>query len=96
MNIDWNLQFGSSDSSYTAAPYSNMNEITAYTVPSKDSSNLYVCGYKLKDATSNTPTKAIASMFKMDDAGEVKYMYLFGSRTSTTSYDACRAINYDK
>lgn len=37
---------------------------------------LYMCGWAYFDPTSETPV--FASMFKMDDDGDIKYFYSFG------------------
>jgi len=34
-------------------------------------------------------------MFKMDDSGEILFLYMFGSR-NTDNYDTCRGIDYDQ
>jgi hypothetical protein len=35
-------------------------------------------------------------MYKMDDQGEIQFMYLFGARAKDSeNYDICRAINWD-
>jgi len=67
---------------------------------------LYMCGWAYFDPTSETPV--FASMFKMDDQGDIKYFYTFGDvHTKTTGgnpnapvvtsmTDVCRAITYDE
>jgi hypothetical protein len=79
MNIDWKLQIGSAykkaqgvDQEY---PITDMSEIYSFVQPDK-TNKIYACGYRWHD----TPQKKArsASMFKMDDQGEIQYMYLFG------------------
>jgi len=59
-----------------------MNEILSFVQP-KSSNMLYMCGWAYFDPTSETPV--FASMFKMDDDGDIMYFYSFGDVHSKTA-----------
>jgi 1,4-alpha-glucan branching enzyme len=69
-----------------------MNEIYSFVQPDR-SDKIYACGFRWKDAKT-TQDRSTASMFKMNDQGEVLFLYMFGSR-DTDQYDTCRGIDYD-
>jgi len=93
MNIDWKVQIGSSEL-YQAAPNkgsydlkyptADMNEIYAFVQPKK-SNKIYACGYRYKDLKATE--KRTASMFKMDDQGEIQFLYMFGTRDTNKQAD---------
>jgi len=71
-----------------------MNEIYSYVQP-ESSQTIFACGYAWTDP--NAREYRTASMFKVDEDGEVGFLYRWGDRTtSSEAQDVCRAINYDK
>ena len=90
--IDWKLEIKEGDSwvedptvasaCSTTSPCTAMNEILSFVQP-KSSNMLYMCGWAYFDPTSETPV--FASMFKMDDDGDIMYFYSFGDVHSKTA-----------
>jgi len=98
MNIDWKLQIGSAELKAAGLaqeyPLSDMNEIYSFVQPPR-SNKIFACGFKYIDQLTN-PDARLASVFKMDDQGDVSYVYVFGNRAKTSKgKDICRAIDYD-
>ena len=69
-----------------------MNEIYSYVQP-ENSFSIFACGYAWVDPLAKEGRTA--SMFRMDEDGEVGFLYRWGDRTDTLAQDVCRAINYD-
>ena len=69
-----------------------MNEIYSYVQP-ENSFSIFACGYAWENP--NAKEGRTASMFRMDEDGEVGFLYRWGDRADTLAQDVCRAINYD-
>lgn len=104
MTVDWLLEV--IDPTTTAATratalatssQSAMNEIYGYVQP-PESNQIYACGYAW-DNPRLEKTRT-ASMFQMDDEGDITVLYTFGDAASSTNVpntpaDVCRAVAYD-
>jgi len=70
-----------------------MNEIYGYVQP-PGSNQIYACGYAW-DHPLLEKTRT-ASMFQMDDEGDITVLYAFGDKQGAeTQHDVCRAVAYD-
>lgn len=71
-----------------------MNEILSFVQPAR-SNKIFACGWRYIDKVKH-PDARLASVFKMDDQGDVQYVYVFGNRAwESESQDICKAIDYD-
>jgi len=69
-----------------------MNEIYGYVQP-EGTNQIYACGYAWDNPLlEKTRT---ASMFQMDDEGDITVLYAFGDSVSGTQHDVCRAVTFD-
>jgi hypothetical protein len=71
MNIDWKMQIGSAAKKAAGKqeyPEADMNEIFSFVQPAR-TNKIFACGCKWLDRLS--PEQTAASMFKMDDQGDV-------------------------
>jgi hypothetical protein len=110
-NIHWKVTIGNMDNDPTHFVYSNqtasnisathMTEILSVVQP-QDSDSLWCAGYAYRDSTDEDSGK-YAVVFKMDQDGEIKFLYKWGQYTGEPWYDTqqatiqdvARAINYD-
>lgn len=94
MTVDWKLEItdpGATAATLLTSPASAMNEIYGYVQP-PGSNQIYACGYAWDNPLlEKTRT---ASMFQMDDEGDVTVLYAFGE-TTEAQHDVCRAVAYD-
>ena len=82
MKVDWKLQIGDPSDETASLPYSGMNEILSFVQP-ENSFSIFACGYAWVDPNSREGTTA--SMYRMDEDGEVGLMYRWGDRTDINS-----------
>lgn len=79
----------------------HMTEILSAVQP-QDSDFLWCAGYAYRDSTDDDSGK-YAVIFKMDQDGDIKFLYKWGQYTGVTAtdsnaaaiHDVARAINYD-
>ena len=94
MDVDWNLVVGDHDwetappagaTSSTSSGQSDMNQIFSYVNP-KGGRDLYACGFRYVDATTEKDTAAV--MFKMSlDDGSMEYLRTFGTQGKVQDTD---------
>ena len=75
-----------------------MNEIYSYVQP-ENSAHIFACGYAWTDPLAREGRTA--SMVRVDEDGEVGFLYRWGDRSAAPTpdippQDVCRAINYDE
>lgn len=96
MTVDWKLEITNPEvtalADKLATSTSAMNEIYGYVQP-PESNQIYACGYRWDNPLLEK--SRTASMFQMDDEGDVTVLYAFGDRVSGTQHDVCRAVAYD-
>mmetsp|Transcript_12357 Transcript_12357/g.19198 ORF Transcript_12357/g.19198 Transcript_12357/m.19198 type:complete len:102 (+) Transcript_12357:722-1027(+) len=81
MAVDWKVEIGYSSSSNTGsasmtAAYSEMNEIYSFVQP-PSSDSIFGCGYKW--INPDDEEESLASIFKLDEDGDLKFAYVFAN-----------------
>jgi len=103
LNVDWKIEIGHPKPDVASDPKkettdSLLHEIVSYEQP-KDSNKIYGCGYYLVNSLETKKDEIVtrAAMVKIDEDGELQYLFTFNQNSITTkNSDKCRAVTFDE